>query len=219
MQSRKRYIWRAYLVLGTVAVATYPLIPAGAGRDWLATELIGFSAVLMMALGVYIYRPRPASAWILLLAGQFAFVLGDFLFAYQEYVQHASPFPSIADICYLSGYPLFWAGLVLLIRARYSRKNLTAVIDAAALTTSLALASWLFVMSPIAHDQTLSSTGRLISLAYPLGDVLLLATALRLAMGWSRRTPAYWLLGGGIALLLAADSAYLLALQAGRLKS
>ncbi|MGD0165841.1 MAG: bifunctional diguanylate cyclase/phosphodiesterase [Gaiellaceae bacterium] len=215
MQNRKRSFWRIYLALGTVAIAVYPLIPAGAGRDWLATELIGISAVLMMALGVYMHRPRPASAWILLLAGQFAFVLGDFLFAYQEYVDHASPFPSVADVCYLSGYPLLWAGLTLLMRARSPRKDMTVVIDAAALTVSLALASWLFVMSPIAHDQTLTSTGRLISLAYPLGDVLLLTTALRLSMGWSRRPPAYWLLGAGVALLLIADSAYLLVLQAG----
>jgi diguanylate cyclase (GGDEF)-like protein len=215
VQTGKRSIWRLYLALGAAAIATYPLIPAGAGRGWLATELIGLSAVAMMALGIRVHRPRPASAWILLLAGQLAFVLGDYLFGYQEYIEQASPFPSVADVCYLAGYPLSWAGLALLIRARAPRKNLTAVIDAAALATSLALASWLFVMSPIAHDQSLTSTGRLISLAYPLGDVLLLATALRLSMGWSRRPPAYWLLGIGIAALLAADSAYLAALQAG----
>ena len=196
-------------------MATYPLVPAGAGRDWLDFELIGISAVLVMALGVYIHRPRAAYAWLLLLAGQSAFLIGDFLFGYQEYVEHASPFPSIADACYLSGYLLFWAGLVLLLRARAPRRNWTACIDAAALTTSLALASWLFVMSPVAHDQTMTLTGKLISLAYPLGDVLLLATALRISMGSSRRSPSYWLLGGGIALLLAADSVYLVALQTG----
>jgi diguanylate cyclase (GGDEF)-like protein len=115
----------------------------------------------------------------------------------------------------LSGYSLLGAGLVLLIRARAPRRNWTAFIDAAAITTSLALVSWLFIMSPIAHDQTLTPAGRLISLAYPLGDVLLLAIALRILMGANKRPPAYLLLGGGIALLLVADSAYLGALQAG----
>lgn len=215
MQGRSRFFWHVYLVLGAAAVATYPLIPAGAARDGLATELIGLSAVLAIVIGVYLYRPRAASAWLLLAAGQLAFVVGDALFAYQEYVAHSSPFPSIADICYLSGYPLLGAGLVLLIRARAPRRNWTAFIDAAAITTSLALASWLFIMSPIEHDQTLTSAGKLISLAYPLGDVLLLAIALRILMGANKRPPAYSLLGGGIVLLLVADSAYLGALQAG----
>ena len=215
MQSRNRSFWRLYLVLGAAAVATYPLIPAGAARDGFATELIGLSAVLAIGIGVYLHRPRAVGAWLLLAAGQLAFVVGDFLFAYQEYVAHTSPFPSIADVCYLSGYPLLGAGLGLLIRARAPRRNWTAFIDAAAITTSLALASWLFIMSPIAHDQTLTSAGRLISLAYPLGDVLLLAIALRILVGANKRPPAYLLLGGGIVLLLVADSAYLGALQAG----
>ena len=215
MQGRSRFFWRVYLVLGAVAVATYLLIPAGAARDGLATELIGLSAVLAIVVGVYLYRPRAASAWLLLAAGQLAFVVGDALFAYQEYVAHASPFPSIADVCYLSGYPLLGAGLALLIRARAPRRNWAAVIDAAAITTCLTLIAWLFVMSPIAHDMTMTPTAMFISLAYPVGDVLLLATALRISMGASKRPPAYLLLAGGIVLLLVADSAYLWATHTG----
>jgi len=53
------------------------------------------------------------------------------------------------------------------------------------------------------------------SIAYPVGDVLLLATALRISMGASKRPPAYLLLAGGIVLLLVADSAYFVAVHAG----
>ncbi len=215
MQGRNRSFWRLYLVLGAAAVATYPLIPAGAARDGFATELIGLSAVVAIVIGVYLYRPRAASAWLLLAAGQLAFVVSDALFAYQEYVAHASPFPSIADVCNLSGYPLLWAGLALLIRARAPRRNWAAVIDAAAITTSLTLISWLVVISPIAQDMTMTPTAMFISLAYPVGDLLLLATALRISMGASKRPPAYLLLAGGIVLLLVADSAYLGATHTG----
>ena len=77
MHSRNRTFWRLYLVLGAGAVATYPLIPAGAARDGFATELIGVSAVVAIGLGVYLHRPRATSAWLLLAAGQLAFVVGD----------------------------------------------------------------------------------------------------------------------------------------------
>jgi diguanylate cyclase len=215
MQGRYRFAWLVYLIFGTVAVATYSVISAVTDVVRPATGLIGASMVLMMALGVYVYRPRASSAWLLLAAGQLAFALGSVLFAYQVHVEHGNPFLSIAGACYLSGYPLFWAGLALLIRAGAPRRNWTAIIDAAAITTSFALASWLFVASPIAHDQTLTSTGRAISLTYPLGAVILLATVLRILMGASKRPPAYWLLGGGIFMLLLADFAYLATLRGG----
>ncbi|HEY4976319.1 MAG TPA: hypothetical protein VII05_03055, partial [Gaiellaceae bacterium] len=213
MQGRYRFAWLVYLIFGTVAVATYSVIPAVTDAARPATGLIGVSMVLMMALGVYLYRPRAYGAWLLLAAGQLAFALGRILFAYQEHVDHGNRFLSIAGVCYLSGYPLFWAGLALLLRARAPIRNWTAIIDAAAITTSFALASWLFVASPIAHDQTLTSTGRAVSLAYPLGAIILLATALRISMGASKRPPAYWLLGGGIFMLLLADSANLATLR------
>lgn len=215
MQGRYRSVWLIYLAVGAVAVAAYTVIPAGIARDWVATDLIGLSAVLMIVLGVYVFRPRASGAWLVLAAGQLAFVLGDFLFAYQEHIGHQNPFPSVADFFYLSGYPLLWLGLALLIHARAPKRNWTALIDAAAITTTLALASWLFVMSPIVNNQTLTSTGRAISLAYPLGDLLLLATALRISMGANRRPPAYWLLGGGLVMLLFADSAFLGSLHNG----
>src|SRR5204862_4254035 len=44
--------------------------------------------------------------------------------------------------------------------------------------------------------------------AYPLGDVLLLAGAIRLAVDVGKRTPAFWFLVGSIVCLMATDSAY-----------
>jgi len=219
MQGRNRFVWLVYLIFGTVAVATYALIPAGPDHARLVTGLVGVSMVLMMALGVYVHRPRASSAWLLLAAGLLAFALGNIFSAYQEHAVHGSPFLSIAGICYLSGYPLFWAGLALFIHARAPKRNWTAIIDTAAITTTVALAFWLFVASPIVHDQTLTSAERAISLAYPLGAVILLATASRISMGANRRPPAYWFLGVGIVMLVISDSAYLETLRTGGLTS
>ena len=211
--------WRAFLVLGALAVAVYPLVPHGPVRDWALFDAIALAASAAIAYAALLHRPRAYGAWLFIAAGQFAFALGDGLFGLEEYVLHSKPFPSIADGFYLSGYPLTALGLTLLTRARAPRRNLVALIDAATITTSLALASWLFLISPIAHDPTLTAPGRVISLAYPLGDVLLLATAARISMGTSGRPPAYWLFGAGIASLLVADSAYLGALQLGDYKT
>jgi diguanylate cyclase (GGDEF)-like protein len=63
-------------------------------------------------------------------------------------------------------------------------------------------------MKPIAEDPSLSLSERLVSLAYPLGDVLLLAMVARLATSPGARTAAYRLLGLTLVLLLGADIGY-----------
>ena len=47
-----------------------------------------------------------------------------------------------------------------------------------------------------------------VSMAYPLGDVLLLAAAIRLAVDAGRRQPAFYLLASSIVCLLVTDSVY-----------
>src|SRR5205807_3989154 len=54
-----------------------------------------------------------------------------------------------------------------------------------------------------------------VSVAYPLGDVLLLAAVIRLAVDMGKRAPAFYLLVGSIVCLLATDSAYNYALLKG----
>ena len=79
------------------------------------------------------------------------------------------PFPSVADILYLSGYPFIALGLFLLIRHR--RTAATAVVDAAILT-AVAILSWTFFIQPQA---AVGDSGQLgISLAYPIADLLLM---------------------------------------------
>ena len=54
----------------------------------------------------------------------------------------------------------------------------------------------------------LSTTAKLVSVAYPLGDVILIGAAVRLALDAGRREPAFYLLTSSIVLLLVTDFAY-----------
>jgi diguanylate cyclase (GGDEF)-like protein len=74
--------------------------------------------------------------------------------------------------------------------------------------TGLGLLSWTFRMKPIADDPSLTLGSRLISLAYPLADVLLLVVLARLVTGPGARTTAYWLLAAAVLLQLGADVVY-----------
>ena len=200
--------WRIYLAGGLVAVALYFLLPLEGLWSSLAYDLIGLSSVAAILVAVRRHQPARPLIWWCFAAGQLLFVVGDVVYAVIDRVLHQSPFPSVADGFYVGGYPVLAMGLLILIRGRISGRDRAGLIDAAIIATGLGLLSWTFLMKPIAEDPSLSLLERLISLAYPLGDVLMLVMVARLATSPGARTTAYRLLGVALLLLLGADIGY-----------
>ena len=97
-------------------------------------------------------------------------------------------------------------GVLLAVRRRNPQGDRAGVIDALIITVGIALLSWVFLMAPYVHDATLSPLAKSVSIAYPLGDVLLLAAALRLAFDGGRRRGSFFLLAASIGALLTTDA-------------
>src|SRR5207342_896238 len=67
--------------------------------------------------------------------------------------------------------------------------------------------SWVFLIAPAAHDDSLRLGAKLMAVAYPVLDLVLLAGVARLAIApGQRRMPSFALLLIGFAVLLGADS-------------
>ena len=125
------------------------------------------------------------------------------------------PFPSIGDAFYIAVYPALMIGVLLAARARNPQGDRAGVIDALIIALAVALLSWVFLMAPYVHDAELSPFAKMVSIDYPLGDVLLLAVALRLAFDGGRRSGSFFLLGASICALLMTDALYGFALLDG----
>src|SRR5262249_16800911 len=121
-------------------------------------------------------------------------------------------FPSFGDAIYLTVYPVLVAGLLVLVRRRNREGDRAGMIDSLILTVGVGLLSWVFLVAPNIHASGLTVLEKAASTASPLGALLLLAAAIRLAVDRGRRAPAFYLLVGSIASLLATDSAYTYAL-------
>jgi diguanylate cyclase (GGDEF)-like protein len=81
-------------------------------------------------------------------------------------------------------------------------------VDATTITTGLGLLSWVFLIRPVADDSSLSLVARVVSIAYPVGDILMLAMVTRLLVGAGSRTLAFRLLAGALLLYLAGDATW-----------
>jgi diguanylate cyclase len=198
--------WRLYLGTGALATGAYYLLPKAGGA--VLNVVVGASAVAAIATGIRWHRPARRLAWWLIAAAQGLFVVGDALFSVNELVLGIEPFPSLADAVYLPGYPVLAAGLALLALSRSTVRDWAGLTDAAIIAIGFGLLSWVLVMVPYFQDPSLGLVQRLVSLAYPVGDVLLLALAARLATSPGRRTAAFRLLVASLIVTMAADTLF-----------
>jgi diguanylate cyclase (GGDEF)-like protein/PAS domain S-box-containing protein len=200
--------WRWYLASAvplTIAYLWLPLEPA----KLIVWPIIGWSSVIAIVVGARVHRPAAPLAWYLLAAGVATFILGDNLYTFRSIVQHAeNAFPSYVDVVYLAVYPLLVAGLALLLHRRSGGRDRAGAMDATVISASLGLISWVLLIAPYVRLEHLSGLERVASIAYPIGDIALLVTAARLAVGSGRRPVAFWLLGGSLIPLVVSDSLY-----------
>jgi diguanylate cyclase (GGDEF)-like protein/PAS domain S-box-containing protein len=209
---RRTNAWAWYVGGAGLLTGLYLFVPPFKGNGPLI-NLLGLSGVVAIVVGIRMHRPQAKAAWWLFVLGQFLFFAGDlYTYSYPKVFGADVGFPSTGDALYLLVYPALMGGLLLLVRRRNPRRDPAALVDALILTIGIGLLSWVFLIAPNIHLSGLSWLAKSVSIAYPLGDVLLLAVAIRLAVDAGKRAPAFFLLAGSIVCLLATDSAYNLAL-------
>jgi PAS domain S-box-containing protein len=118
---------------------------------------------------------RDRRAWLLISLANFSFIVGTLLWIYFENYLGEQPFPSWADVGYLSYYPLMMGGLIAMVdRGKSAQQRLGFGLDVCIILLGGALVLWYFLLAPIANagDGYTLKTG--LSLAYPVGDLVLL---------------------------------------------
>jgi diguanylate cyclase (GGDEF)-like protein/PAS domain S-box-containing protein len=203
------HAWKAYLAFAAVGAFLYLLVPPLKGNA-LMFNVLGLTSWIAVIVGIRRNRPSYSLPWWLFAVGLFLYWLGDvYTYSYPKYIlHHEVPFPSIGDAIYLAVYVALMLGLLLLVRRRNPQRNRNSLIDAAIMTLGLSLLSWVLLIAPYLHDPTLGLLPKLVSVAYPLGDIILLAAAIRLILDSGRRRPAFYLLSASILALLATDFVY-----------
>ncbi|SED91151.1 aminotransferase class I/II-fold pyridoxal phosphate-dependent enzyme [Streptomyces sp. TLI_105] len=195
-----------YLLVVTLLTIAYLEFPARHTTLW---ALIGLSGVAAILVGVHRNRPSRRWPWLVLAAANLAFVSGDTAYnALEAFFGQTRPFPSVADALYLVTYPLFAIGLFGFIRHRAVGRDLGVVLDALILTSGLALLCWVNLITPLARSEGMTWAEKAISIAYPLGDVLMLAMLARLLVPGGLRSRSVQLLTLGTCGILASDVVY-----------
>jgi len=184
------------------------------GPKWLSDY--GLSIAALAAGATCLHTARRAAGrlrltWACLGASALSWGLGQCVWTWYEVVQNRDvPFPSLADVGYLGAVPFAVAGLLAFPTASENvAGRLRAVIDGLMIAGSALLTSWVVVLEKV-FKQGGDPLSHAISLAYPIGDVVIVT--LVLYVGLRRRTPATLntlrLLGLALVAMAFSDSGF-----------
>jgi diguanylate cyclase (GGDEF)-like protein len=177
-------------------------------NDWIYTAIEFGCCALVLWRGISVAHDR--AAWLWLGAGLVFWSIGDLLWTvWLNHVENP-PYPSIADASYLLMYPLFYVSITLLLRARVRAVGVSIWLDGIMGGLAIAALSAALFAGPIIAASSGSAAAVVTNLAYPMGDLVLLALvvgAFGLA-GW-RPGPAWVLLGLGMFVSAIGDTLYL----------
>lgn len=195
-----------FVALGGASIPVYFLAAHGSVlRDMYYAY--GFSSVAAITAGLAWHHPQRRFPWIAFALGQLLFVAGDIAFDLYSgrTIYH---FLSVADVLYLSAYPILAIGLAFLTTPRHERDRIVAAIDGSVIAIAAGVLAWVFILAPYAHDRSIPLGERIVADAYPALDLLLLGVLVRTFIVLRSRNGSFLLLSASVTLLLVADSAY-----------
>ena len=169
-------------------------------------------ACALVCLARAVLRPSGRLGWLGLGIGMAAWAAGDIVYAAMPDL----PTPSIADALWIAFYPPSYVGLVILARGRLSGAGVAVWLDGLVVGLAVAALSAALVVAPVAATIDGEFSAVAVTLAYPIGDLILVGlVGLVLGVGGWRLGGRWLLLGGGLLLTAVADGAYLALYAAG----
>ena len=213
-------LWQAILVVGLALLGLHYLghVSAGGPRlyeTWFYEGLELLAALGCLARAVFVRAER--SAWFFIGAALLATTCGDVL--YDFWYGGNPPYPSAADVGYLAFYPLIYVGIVLLLRRRVSTFSPSLWLDGLMAATAVGALGSAVLVKVIVSSTHGDPLVVVTNLAYPLGDLLLLALIV-FVFSVTRWQPgrAWTLIAAGLLLNAVGDAVYLYQTAVGTLR-
>ena len=191
----------------------YVVTAPGLGLEGLFKTYV-FSGLPILAAAVCFMRARwvaqERTTWTLVGIGMVLWALGSIYWSAFLKDLEAPPYPSPADALYLGFYPACYVGLMLLARPRVRGISPSVWLDGLIAMLAVGAIGTAFVIPSLVTDTGGKVGAVATNLAYPVGDLLLIALVVGGFALTSWRPGRTWvMIGCGLLLFAVADSYYL----------
>ncbi|MDX6670988.1 MAG: hypothetical protein QOI91_1351 [Solirubrobacteraceae bacterium] len=211
--STRRLIIAALLAILVADVAHAAVNLGGDGLDplfqnWVHNGLMAVAAALCLLRAAR--GPGERAAWAWAGIGLTLYTLGEVSWVVLYADDASPPYPGPSDAFWLAWYPAIYISLVLLVRGRVRGFQPSVWLDGAVAGLAVASVGAALIFAPVLDATGNANAGAVATtIAYPLGDLVLLGIVAGVAAltGW--RPGRSWLLvGGSMAVFAVADVVY-----------
>jgi diguanylate cyclase (GGDEF)-like protein/PAS domain S-box-containing protein len=213
--------WERLCLLVGAVVAVFAVVLGTGGSDSLLAQTVSnfglcvgaITAALACLVRARSFTGRMRWGWAFIGLGVLSWGLGQSCWVYLEsFLGDQVPFPSQADLGYLGMVLLTPIGLLILpSRTQRLANRVRSVLDGLLVAGSLVLMAWVFVVQRLISSGHDSALGLGVSLAYPLGDVVIVTMVvymLALQRRHGRNFGQLALVGAGIVAFAVSDIGY-----------
>lgn len=121
------------------------------------------------------HQPALRVPWLWLAISQAAWLVGNLIWAYIEFIQGLQPYPSWADVFYLIGYGSILVGMLSFPIERQPRhENRLIMLDVGIVILVAALVVEVIWLEPLLTQNTFDWFNLILSLAYPVCDLAII---------------------------------------------
>jgi diguanylate cyclase (GGDEF)-like protein len=196
-----------------VVYFAYVLTAPGLGAEGFFRTYV-FSGLPVLAAVVCLLRAwcggAERTSWALLGTGMLLWAGGSIYWSVALKHLEAPPYPSVGDALYLGFYPACYAALMLLAGPRVRGIGRSVWLDGLIAMLAVSAVGAAFLIPAVVTDTSGDTAVVATNLAYPLGDLLLIALVVGgFALTSWQPGRAWALIGGGLLLFAVADVGYL----------
>jgi hypothetical protein len=177
--------------------------------DDLATAGAALLAAGLCALAARRHTGRLRLVWTLFAAACAAWTIGESAWAAYE-LSGDVPVSSWADVAYLAALPLAAAALLVhpALQGRVLARS-RSLVDGLLLAAGVFFLGWALVLEPVGRTADLGSVDGLVTLAYPLGDVVIVFLVVLVIRGLTDvHRLDLWCVLGGLMAITCSDAVY-----------
>jgi len=153
---------------------------ASADHKTLVTDLV--QPLLSLGMTILAFRAsrqqaldsRTRRAWTILAIAFFVYFAANLTWFYYEIFIGSDLAVTWADPIYLAYYPIALTGLLAFPVARSGRSRLTLALDVGTVMVGASMVIWYLILRPIALAEQTSTLETLVTVAYPVGNTVLL---------------------------------------------
>jgi diguanylate cyclase (GGDEF)-like protein len=172
---------------------------------WIGAGFAGATLLLRV-----IVVPQQRWIWLPLALGVSFFAVGAAMWVLWFERLDPPPYPALSDVFLLAIYPLGFLSAMLVLRAQIGRIGMSVWLDGLIAFLATASITGALVVGPLTQGAVGSATAVIVTLAYPLSDLLLVGVVVgSCVMTKWRPGAAFILLGLGFLAYGGADMVYL----------